>query len=88
MSVKRIRGRCQVSLVYGVSRLGRIGRALLVMAAVACVALLNARAALAQDEGRQIEVIDWVYHVPLAIGCILFVVVVDAVVIYKFVKRG
>ncbi len=81
-----IRGRCQVSLVDEVSR--RIGRILLLVAAVMCAMLADSRMALAQSGGRQIEVIDWVYHVPLAIGCVLFVVVVDAVVIYKFVKRG
>jgi hypothetical protein len=49
--------------------------------------VLHARAAFAQS-GGQIEAIDWVYHVPLAIGCILFVLIVDVVVYIKFVKRG
>lgn len=76
-----------MSLVDGMSRLGRIRRVFFLLIAAAGVMLLDARAAFAQSGGRQIEMIDWVYHVPLAIGCILFVVIVDAIVIIKFVKR-
>lgn len=77
-----------MSLVEGVSRLGRVRRVFLLFAAFAFVMLADARAAFAQSGERQIEAVDWAYHVPLAIGCILFVVAVDAIVIYMFVKRG
>ncbi|MGH3085697.1 MAG: hypothetical protein ACRDSJ_00080, partial [Rubrobacteraceae bacterium] len=63
-----------------------LARGCLLLAAFVCVMLVDAGAAFAQD-GRQIETIDWIYHIPLALGCVLFVVAVDAFVIIKFVQR-
>ncbi len=37
--------------------------------------------------GRKIEPIDWVYHLPLALGAALLVLVVDAIVIIRGILR-
>ncbi len=85
MPIKRIHG--GVAVVGGIAGSGRVGRGVVLFALFVCVMAADARAAFAQGGGRQIEAIDWAYLVPLAIGCVIFVIVVDLVVILKFVRR-
>jgi len=64
---------------------------------LAGVMLLEPSVVLAQEPGtqgtelmqggsREIEVVDWIYHLPVALGCALLVIIVDAVVIFKAVR--
>jgi hypothetical protein len=40
-----------------------------------------------EEGGRKIEPIDWAYHLPLALGVALLVLVVDAIVIIRAILR-
>lgn len=73
----------------------RIGRIYLsAVIAVALVLLLAAGGpALAQETqtpqtlgGGEIGYLDWLYHLPLALGCALLVVAVDAFVILRYIR--
>lgn len=67
---------------------GTARRVLLSLCAFVFVMLSGPRVAFAQGGRREIEVLDWAYHVPLAFACVLVVVIVDAIVIILFVRRG
>ena len=41
---------------------------------------------LMKEPGRQIGVVDWIYHLPVALAVVLLVVAVDAVVIFRSVR--
>jgi hypothetical protein len=75
---------------------GVVASRLLVCCAVALLILLAlaAEPALAQQTqtpqsvgGGEVGYIDWFYHLPLALGCALLVVAVDAFVILRYVRR-
>ena len=68
----------------------------LVLALLVGANLLGAGTAFAQvqqspdlmhEGGRQVEQIDWLRHLPLALGCALVVVIVDAVVVLKLLRQ-
>lgn len=77
-----------MGVICGVSRSGRVRRAIFLFAAFVFLMSMDAKMAFAQSGGREIEAVDWAYHVPLAFGCVVFVVVVDVFVYLKFVRRG
>ena len=66
---------------------------LLLLVLFAGLALLDPHAAVAQEQspdivegsGREIGPTDWLYHLPLALGAAMVVIVVDAIVILKII---